>query len=91
MEDEFRSFQEVEIPHSDYAVRFIQCCVVFIVRCDTQFGVLKCRSEMNLMTMVSYFGRPVNVGYGTIFPVPFIVEFTDAFDTPFRIISILSK
>ena len=48
MEDEFRSFQEMEIPHSDYTVRFIQRCMVFIVRCDAQFGILKFRSEMRL-------------------------------------------
>lgn len=40
VEDKFRTLEKMKIPYSNDAVWLIQCCRVFIVRCDAQFGVL---------------------------------------------------
>jgi hypothetical protein len=40
MEDEFRTFEKMQIPHRDNPVRFIQCCWIFVIRGNTKFGIL---------------------------------------------------
>jgi hypothetical protein len=93
VEDEFWSFEEMKVPNSDNAVRFIQGCRVLIVGGDAQLGILSSimvqKISKKSRSLFTNLRRPIHVSDRPVFDIPFVSELTNLFHPlSFRVITV---